>query len=488
MIKLSSPTDWDFGGPSVTLIKSSSRGLIGSDRAKLIKLAGEEVVRAFDNVKIAAGEEPLLVLALGEFNNWGANRNGDAFYQDVCRDYHDTFRKHAKWFRWHNNKQDSPSYGTVKASAFNEAMQRIDLIVGLNTNKIAAERNGGFIADKEMEKLARGEDLPVSMACTIPFDKCSACGNEARHRAEYCTEATCKAGGCQENIGKLVKLGNDMHHLHVINYRPRWFDISLVGRPADRTAYAGKASWFSKDASDKSEVFNPTLMSAPLDLMVLQLTDGISRTEVREQVKMAYLMQQLDEQNFGYLKPDVLRAFANREHVDLSFLGKPGTKTAQEGIAALVEQKIVLPLCEFARWTSRGELVKQATSLLPGVYGRMLGDGSLASQLASSAYSPADRGGEMSQRRAAFHIKQAFGLDEPDVRTRCWRSCVRREEAPTLQRSRAVKTASEVCLNTEVDRLARDYALYQLGSLHKIASFDSDLVLTVRLSMSQNHI
>lgn len=486
MIKISSPTDWDFGQRTILPIKVSSRGLIGNDRSQLIKTAGEDLVRCFDNVKIARGEEPLLVLALGERDTWGANRNGDGFTQDMCRAFHDTFQKHARWYRWHDNKPTSDSYGLVKASMFNEPMQRIDLIVALNATKEAAERNKGFLADKEMEKIAKGEDIPVSMACTIPYDQCSACGNKARSQADYCTSATCKAGGCKDNLGKLVKLGSDVHHLHVTNHNPRWFDISFVGRPADRTAYAGRADWFSKTAADLL-LPRPQDIVVPIDVMMLQLSDGCNR-QVQELVKLACMIHQLDEKNLGSIDRDVLRAFQSRQQVDLTFLGRPGTKQAAEGLAALAEYKIILPLSEFARWTSRGDQVKNATALLPGVYGRMIADGSLSSQIAASQFAPAMIG-EMSQRRAAFRIKAAYSLDEYEVRHRCWQSCVRREDAPVFTRSdRLVKRAEDVCMNPDTEQLARDYAVYQLTALYKIAEDGGDLVLTTRLSMSQNHI
>jgi hypothetical protein len=66
----------------------------------------------------------------------------------------------------HNcNKDTTQGRGMVKASAYNDAMHRIELLVALNGTKEAADRNHGLVADEEMEKLAKGEAISVSMAC-----------------------------------------------------------------------------------------------------------------------------------------------------------------------------------------------------------------------------------------------------------------------------------------------------------------------------------
>ena len=86
----------------------------------------------------------------------------------------------------------------------------------------------------------------VSHNCKIAKDICSACGNEARNRTEYCDADTCPAGGCKHNLGAVVKLGNRVHHLHVDNPAPlRWFDLTCVtnDRQADRIALGVAADW-----------------------------------------------------------------------------------------------------------------------------------------------------------------------------------------------------------------------------------------------------
>lgn len=251
-VKFVSPSGWDFDSRIVTPVKWSSRGLLGADRQEFLKTASDSFADQLDHIKFAKDEVPVHLIALGASEAYGPNRNGDGFKEATCRKYHDTFVKFAKFFRNHKNKAErgDPFYGIVKASAYNEDMRRVELLCALNAEKSAADRNGGFVADTELEKIARGEDMPVSMACRVPHDTCSFCKHAAKTRDEYCTREKCAAGGCKSNLTRLVKVGGDLHHLHVDNPNPTWFDISRVFRPADRIAYGAKADYLTKAASD----------------------------------------------------------------------------------------------------------------------------------------------------------------------------------------------------------------------------------------------
>lgn len=239
MQKLVSPYDWSitrlFSDSPTALIKYGSMGVCGADKGSLVKRAGEDFAEVIAHLPPPRGEEYVHVIALGSLDAYGPNRKGDAFPEDVCLRYGKTFEKHARWYRNHRHNDPERSYGVVKYSSYNKKMRRIDLVVALNATKEAADRNGGLIADKELDLLYSGESLPVSMACRVSYDICSGCGNRARFRREYCTADKCvKYGGCQTNLGKVFE---DGHILHVINPDPVFFDISYVTVPADRIAY-----------------------------------------------------------------------------------------------------------------------------------------------------------------------------------------------------------------------------------------------------------
>lgn len=254
MEKVIPVSGWDFGEETAVLAKFSSDGrLHQQDARRLIKRAGSEFVELARKVQLGPGEEAVHQIALGATESYGPNRNGDGFKEAALRKYHSTFVKYARVYRNHNNKDPSRSYGVIKLSWYNPAMQRVELLLALNATKEAARRNGGLVADKELEKLARGEDLAGSMSCTVPFDVCSSCGNRARSRLEYCDEDTCigphgeKRGGCKRYLAKVAA---DGHLLHVDNPYPRFFDYSSVLVPADRIAFGNLATYLAKAAGD----------------------------------------------------------------------------------------------------------------------------------------------------------------------------------------------------------------------------------------------
>lgn len=163
-IKYVSPTDFsNLTDAPVSHIKRSRRELEREDSFFEKKAALFDYKKFITNLK--PGEIPLHVVALGCDEVYGPNRNGDAFTKEACRKYHRTFVKYGHWFRNHNHHDPAKSYGLVKDAAFNEKLGRIELLVVLNGTKEAAKRNGGLVADKELELLESEKDLPVSMAC-----------------------------------------------------------------------------------------------------------------------------------------------------------------------------------------------------------------------------------------------------------------------------------------------------------------------------------
>lgn len=251
MLKIVDNSSFDWGNePLGSVIKVSSAGLVGSDRKDFLKIASASLLDTVDSIKVKPGEELVHLIALGTTEEYGPNRNGDGFSKKACQDYHHYFVKDARVYRNHKNTNTKKSYGVVKASEFNPEMNRVELIVALNGTEKAAKANDGLVADKELEKLNSDKPLAVSMACRVPCDYCSFCGNKASTRDEYCKDVKegghCKAGGLKHNLGKLVKVGGELHHLHADNRQPYFFDISHVFVPADRIAYA---SGFCKKAS-----------------------------------------------------------------------------------------------------------------------------------------------------------------------------------------------------------------------------------------------
>lgn len=170
MLKIIPPGAYTCDQPLVSEIKISSRGLIGHDRRALEKRAGTNLLAKLASSNFLPGEVPVHVIALGAYEGTGSNRNGDGFYAQSCRDRHHTFVKNAFWFKNHQNKNKAVNRGHFKYSAFNEDMLRIELLGVLNGNQEAAARNGGIVAEEELQKLAASEDIPTSMGCLLNPD------------------------------------------------------------------------------------------------------------------------------------------------------------------------------------------------------------------------------------------------------------------------------------------------------------------------------
>jgi hypothetical protein len=494
VIKIIDPRgfDWNMDRPIVQPIQLSSRGLVGADRSAFIKVASSSFLDLVDNIKIADGETPVHVIALGASEAYGPNRNGDGFKEATCKKYHDTFVKNARWYRNHKNKDKAKSYGYIKASAYNDSMRRIELLCMLNRTKEAAERNGGLVATREHEKLASGKDLSVSMACRVPHDICSGCGNKARTREEYCTKSTCKYGGCADN---LTKVAHDGHILHVDNPDPTWFDMSDVVRPADRIAYGHEADYLSKCASAQEFMPGAELaialgVTAPLSVILAQDAPQHWNTALAGQVKLAYALADL-EQKGHRVNAETMRAFAPgiQDEVSpnmFSVLGIPGTEKCAEALGALADEKIIFPLKDFARWIEKSSSVEAASNLLPGVYSRLVERGQLEGQIFGGRFAVSTKTASAAQRGLARNLASTHAFTQESLQERSMRSSIRGAAAPQLKT--ALATEKQASDSPEAAALAEEYALYKLAALHRIAADDENFSLTGRLALAQNWV
>ena len=160
-----------------------------------------------------------------------SNRNGDSFPKEACIRYHDTFVKYANVYRHHKNKDPEKALGVVKASAYNEPMGRIELFIHVNKDK----------ASEELSRLEKEGTIGFSMACSVPYDRCSIC-NAIRKSASdpnQCSHIRDHLGDVFAD-GKVACTHNDY---------PKFFDISFVTKPADRIAWDLKKVASSRVAS-----------------------------------------------------------------------------------------------------------------------------------------------------------------------------------------------------------------------------------------------
>jgi len=488
MLKVITPGAWDFHEPVVEMLKTSSRGLVGDDLSSFIKRAGHQAAEQMRHLKLASGEVPIHVLAVGSTEKFGANRNGDGFREATCRTSHDTFVKHARWYRNHRNKNPAKSYGIVKASWFNEPMSRIELIVALNGTKEAAERNGGLVADQELEKLAKGKELADSMACKVAFDVCSSCNNKARSPAEYCRSPAeggfCKAGGLRTNIGQVLE---DGHVLHADNPHPQFFDISNVFRPADRIAYVmgelQKAA--AHGVVSGAELANQLGITAPWQIFLEPTMPSYLQRQVKTAAQLAD-----EEYTLGQAARLPYTAVALRSVDETTSPPEDIRTKLAHYMRALVDERAVLPLQDFVALmtaTPREKCadVAELTALaLPGVYSRLLDEPGYANTLANNPYTPAPASTPTARQWATKHAS-AWSLAEPQVERRQRLAAIRQTAAPKPPSPELTKTAATAGPAAE---LAKHYALYKLAFLAAIPESDPQLPLTRSLAVLQNYV
>lgn len=479
MIKVIQPRAQDFSEPVASLIKVSSRGLIGSDRADFVKRAGAEFAHKLENIKFAKDEIPVHMIAIGATEDYGPNRNGDGFTRDCCKHYHPTFEKFARFYRDHANKNPAKSFGIVKASAYHEPMHRIELVVALNGSKEAAERNGGLIADKEMEKLASDKDIAVSMACKIPFDICSSCGNKARTRAEYCdsTESGghCKAGGLKHNIGRVM---DDGHVLHADNPNPTFFDISHVFRPADRIAYVSGRLQKAASAQCLSgvELAEQLGITAPLGLGA----ENISKQAADQLAALNQLIQgeQLGTENWAQIalasNPDVQPA--------LSSAACPSVKIA-EVLTGLAEAGVVLPLRDFLALTvktANDDLVAAVANATHGVFSKIAENADVVSLLENNPYA-ATPAVPAPVRTWAEKVAQTHSVLPKNIERRAYLAAIRGTTPANPVHEKRAATEAEISL-------AQHYGLYKIAAFAVIGSKSENNLLTANHLVLQNYV
>jgi hypothetical protein len=479
MEKVISPHAWDFGVPATELIKFSSRGLRGSDLTQLIKRAGHEFADRLRDLRLPEGVVPAHLIAVGSTERYGPNRNGDGFKIAACQKYHDTFVKHAKPYRHHQNRSPSPHYGVVKESYFNEPMSRIELLLLYNGDAKTAAENGGLIADQEIEKLANGRDLPHSMACLIPFDSCSSCGNKAPSRAQYCTEDTCsgphgeKRGGVRDNM---MKVCEDGHVLHVDNPDPDFFDISMVTRPADRIAFGARADYLQKAAS--GHIFSGAELAEQWGVVTLPGSLVVHGDVVGE---LARLEQQLAIKTAADIS---LARALKRGSVILP--QARGQEERERWAQAAMDSNVLLPLTTIASWFHSpqnekfAELIESAETYLPGIFGRAALD---HNYLNPTLFRTPRLAPSSSMLTTMSKFASVYGLDEFSLRDRVSRSIIEQWPVPAWRQPILQKQAT---VTLPGEQLARHYASYQLAWLSKLSADLPEFALTSRACVLQN--
>ena len=191
--------------------------------------------------------------ALGAGEYYGANNNGDWFGEEMLKRDHETFEKSAHLYRHHQNKDPRNSIGDVVASAYNEPLHTVDLIIKAPLEKVAAD----------ISKFDAGKQIQTSMGAKVPYDVCSTCGNRAKTRAQYCKHLRFQ----------MLKVLPDGRQVFAKNEKGTFVDISIVLIHADpasvvlrKIASLNKSANMKKrdigDNIEERDVLNPHVVEA----------------------------------------------------------------------------------------------------------------------------------------------------------------------------------------------------------------------------------
>lgn len=226
----------------------------------LVKKAAHSEVESFvSQLKPEDGKAYLHINAMGAGEYYGPNKNGDYFPEAQLIKYFKTFEDTGYVYRHHINKDPAKSMGRVIFAIYNYDMHRVELVVAVDKVK----------ARDILERIEMGDFPMTSMACKTPFDVCSICSNKASTRAQYCTHLK----------NELLQIQPDGKQVMSMNVGPlRFFDISIVIRPADVTS-----SVLSKVASADGEQTD----SATVGSAEMAAREGIDGEREEESVKSA---------------------------------------------------------------------------------------------------------------------------------------------------------------------------------------------------------
>ena len=190
----------------------------------------------------------ILLNAIGACEYTGATRNGDAFPEWSLKserapeaiqalykandpnwvhpnpdDYgYKSFPTNAHVYVSHANKDPQKAIGDVIASAYNDVMHRVELIVFVYRDR----------AEDVVDRIDNDIQVPFSMGARLKKDRCCVptCSNLAKTRMDYCDHLAHSLNATLPDGTKIFSY-NDF---------PKFFDISAVRVPADRSAWSLK--------------------------------------------------------------------------------------------------------------------------------------------------------------------------------------------------------------------------------------------------------
>jgi hypothetical protein len=445
--------------PIGQILKIGSTGL---DKEQIKRASAIEAL--LDGYTPHSGKTAIHTIAMTSSDHFGFNRNGDGWKEANLRRDHPTFVSDAKVYRHHNNKPSSPSFGVVKASAYNEDMHRVELLMELDNEKCA----------EELALLEKDGSYPVSMACRVPHDVCSICGNKAKHRGEYCKHASHEMGQIYDD-GRMVGVDNPSS---------TFFDISRVVRPADRVAWTLNkvASGEVQGGAILAEELGYTL---PFELLLESLPKTAS-----ERAQIIQKLSEMEKRVPAKVKPLSCRAIDCEVEEQVEKAAKYSNSLQFDSVMrAFTDRNIMLNPSEFVHLVTGNPVAEKTAqdvrACLPGIYTQLINSDE-EEIWKESMYEPAEMAvtGRIAEIADNLMAKRALSLD------------VLRDQMMSVATTAPVefvKAAAVSSINTSAmaaGQLAREYVRYQLETLRQIEKNSSadEFDRILNLVVSENYV
>ena len=435
-------------------------GEIVKSASEMQKQAATIFNMEYEALKPPKGMTGIHLVALGDAEAYPMNRNGDLFPKEACEKYVDTFVKHGHVYEHHRNKDPRKALGQIKAAAYNPDMHRIELYIWADNEK----------SRDHLERLEKTGEVSFSMACHVPNDRCSYC-NSVRERPGDPNE-------CDHVKYQLGKIAEDGRQIGTYNDHPQWFDISFVGRPADRIA------WNLKVASDMSEDIRlSSVKQAEIEGYVLPddlaIESDSSKRKHCIMQKLADAYEKLNSWIFGDAKPsghDIytfeLRKLAGAS-IDDASIARLRELNPADAFAALGDAGIVMDAGTFFKYAfgpDYGKVEKyasQVSRMVPGIICEAVKSASCAEFCNASMYDATKNG--ILSKPVPFDLKaslfksaaaRCFGMDDAVANVI---DAVAGGTAPAF--SKGSEKVADGEIKSVAEKLARRYAMYKLAGL-----------------------
>lgn len=339
---------------------------IADDPAVMRKCASSSVVDQWGKIDPIKNHTVIHLIAVGDFEKTGCNRNGDAFEAAVNEALHDTFVKHGGLYRNHKSEDYDKRNGDIVRSAYNKDMGRIELAVACDHDKCA----------HFLPKIEKGEPVPFSMGFKCAYDICSKCGHEAPTREHYCKHVQ-KNASAPYGMGRVLADGSKCF---VFNRKGYYNDISDVPVGAEPIAM---------DLRKVAALGDPEVIGgAELAEQYFLRTDDLNHAKLAAAHKCAEIEKRI-EMIGQSMKSSRKRSLTKVASDDLR------KSPPSEMFGVLAKLGAVMPLVDFYQaifgpsYSEQADLVEKTAQLEVGAFGRLVSEPSrLAAVCRNSTYDP----------------------------------------------------------------------------------------------------